>query len=125
MSVSSPTTSGEQTLYAGLELSKNSWLLAIQLPDRDNPSLHPIKGGDAEGLIAKLDAARQRLAKASGQVPKLTIDAVGLHPTGAPIDLQAGRVHDPTVNAPQLEEARQPEAVVARLVAERQLRHLT
>ncbi len=38
MSVSSPTTSGEQTLYAALELSKNSWLLAIQLPDRDNPS---------------------------------------------------------------------------------------
>ena len=73
MSVSSPTTSGEQTLYAALELSKNSWLLAIQLPYRDNPSLHPIKGGDAEGLIAKLDAARQRLAKASGQVSKLTL----------------------------------------------------
>jgi hypothetical protein len=60
MFVSSPTTSGEQTLYAALELSKNSWLLAIQLPDRDKPSLHPIKGGDAEGLIAKLDAAGQR-----------------------------------------------------------------
>ena len=73
MSVSSPTTSGEQTLYAALELSKNSWLLAIQLPDRDNPSLHPIEGGDAESLIAKLDAARQRLATASGQVPKLTL----------------------------------------------------
>ncbi len=73
MSAFSPTTSSEQTLYAALELSKNSWLLTIQLPDRDNPSLHPIKGGDAEGLIAKLDAARQRLAKASGQVPKLTL----------------------------------------------------
>ncbi len=47
MFVSSPTTSGEQTLYAALELSKNSWLLAIQLPDRDNPSLHPIKGDPA------------------------------------------------------------------------------
>jgi hypothetical protein len=56
-------TSDEHTLYAALELSKNSWLLAIQFPDRDNPSLHPIKGGDADGLIAKLDAARQRLAK--------------------------------------------------------------
>ncbi len=51
------------------------------------------------------------------------IDTVGLHSTGATIHLQAGRIHDPTVNAPQLEEARQPEAVVARLVAERQLRH--
>jgi len=73
MSVSSPTTSGEQTLYAARELNKNSWLLAIQLLDRDNPSLHPIKGGDAEGLITKLDAPRQRLAKTSGQVPKLTL----------------------------------------------------
>ncbi len=73
MSVSFATTSGEQILHAALELSKNSWLLAIQLPDRDNPSLHPVKGGDAEGLIAKLDAAKQRLAKASGQAPKITL----------------------------------------------------
>jgi transposase len=71
---SSPTaTSSEQTLYAALELSKNSWLLAIQFPGRDSPSLHPIKGGDPDGLIAKLDAARQRLAKVSGRVPKVTL----------------------------------------------------
>ena len=73
MTVTSPTTSSEQNLHAALELSKKSWLLAIQMPGRVNPSLHPIIGGDAEGLIAKLDAARQRLAKASGQVPKLTL----------------------------------------------------
>ena len=51
MSSSSTATPDEQTLYAALELSKNSWLLAIQFPDRDNPSLRPIKGGDADGLI--------------------------------------------------------------------------
>ena len=33
-------TTGEHTLYAALELSKNSWLLAIQVPGRHNPSLH-------------------------------------------------------------------------------------
>ncbi len=66
-------TSDEHTLYAALELSKNSWLLAIQSPGRDNPSLHPIKGGDADGLMAKLDAARQRLAKVSGRVPKVIL----------------------------------------------------
>jgi transposase len=66
-------TSDEHTLYAALELSKNSWLLAIQSPGRDNPSLHPIKGGDADGLVAKLDAARQRLAKVSGRVPKVIL----------------------------------------------------
>jgi transposase len=54
-------------------LSKNSWLLAIQVPGRDNPSLHPIKGGDAEGLMAKLDAARQRVAKDAGQTPAVTL----------------------------------------------------
>ena len=66
MSLSALSTSDEQSLYAALELSKNSWLLAIQLPDRDNPSLHLIKGGDAEGLVAKLDAARDRVAKLRG-----------------------------------------------------------
>ena len=66
-------TSDEPTLYAALELSKNSWLLAIQSPGRDNPSLHPIRGGDADGLVAKLDAARKRLAKVSGRVPKVIL----------------------------------------------------
>ena len=59
-------TSHEQSIYAALELSKNSWLLAIQAPDRDNPSLHPIKGGDVDGLMAKLDAARDGVARGPG-----------------------------------------------------------
>jgi transposase len=73
MSASSTASASEQSLYAALELSKNSWLLAIQFPGRDNPSLHPIKGGDADGLMAKLDAARERLAKVSGQAPKVIL----------------------------------------------------
>jgi transposase len=73
MTTSPTATSGEQTLYAALELSKNSWLLAIQFPGRDNPSLHPIRGGDTGGLMAKLDAARDRLTKVSGQVPKVVL----------------------------------------------------
>ena len=67
------STSNEQSIFAALELSKNSWLLAIRVPGRDNPSLHPIKGGDAEGLIAKLDAARDRVAKVTGQAPTVTL----------------------------------------------------
>ena len=65
--------SGEQTLYCALELSKNSWLLAIQSPGWDNPSLHPIAGGDSDGLMAKLDAAGDRLTKISGQGPKVIL----------------------------------------------------
>ncbi len=67
------STSNEQSIHAALELSKNSWLLALQVPGRDNPSLHPIKGGDAEGLMAKLDAARARVAKLTGEAPKVTL----------------------------------------------------
>ncbi len=67
------STSSEQSIYAALELSTNSWLLAIQVPGRDNPSLYPITGGDAEGLMAKLDAARDRVAKVTGQTPKVTL----------------------------------------------------
>ena len=67
------STSNGQFIYAALELSKNSWLLAIQVPGRDNPSLHPIKGGDAEGLMAKLVTARDRVAQVTGRTPKVTL----------------------------------------------------
>ncbi len=73
MATSARATYGEQTLYCALELSKNSWLLAVQFPGRDNPSLHPIRGGDTSGLMTKLDAARDRLAKVSGQAPKVAL----------------------------------------------------
>ena len=39
MTRSALVTTAEPTLHAALELSKNSWLLAIQFPDRDAPSL--------------------------------------------------------------------------------------
>ena len=73
MTTSPTATSGEQTLHCALELSKNSWLLAVQFPGRDNPSLHPIRGGDAEQLMVKLDAAQDRLTKISGQVPRVIL----------------------------------------------------
>ena len=46
------------TLHCALELSKDSWLLAIQFRDREQPSLYPIEGGNTEKLTAKLTAAR-------------------------------------------------------------------
>ena len=56
-------------LHGALELSKNSWLLGLQFPDRPQPSLYPIRGGDTQGLMAKLMAARDRWAKLSGGKP--------------------------------------------------------
>ncbi|MFQ5758022.1 MAG: IS110 family transposase [Acidiferrobacterales bacterium] len=67
------STCPENVLRCALELSKNSWLLAIQFPDRPQPSLYPIKGGDTEGLMVKLMAARDRVAKLSGKPPSITL----------------------------------------------------
>src|SRR5271157_5964015 len=61
------------TLHCALELSKKSWLLAIQFPDREQPSLYAIEGGDAEKLLAKLTAARDCWAKVSGALPVITL----------------------------------------------------
>ncbi len=73
MTVISVTASHEHSIYAALELRKISWLLAIQVPGRNNPSWHPIRGGDIDGLMAKLDAARQRVTKDAGQTPAVTL----------------------------------------------------
>ncbi len=73
------STSSEQSIHAALELSKNSWLLAIQVPGRDNPSLYPIKGGNAEGLMAKLDEDdhfSQLLAVGAELVGAVTVEAL-------------------------------------------------
>lgn len=68
-----PSEHPESRLHGALELSKNSWLLAIQFPNRPQPSLYPIKGGDTEGLMEKLMAARERHAKVSGETPTITL----------------------------------------------------
>ena len=60
-------------LHCALELSKKSWLLAIQFPDREQPSVYSIKGGDTEKLMAKLTAARDGWAKVSGALPMITL----------------------------------------------------
>lgn len=66
-------TPAETILHGALELSKNSWLLALQFPDRAQPSLYPLRGGDTVGLMAKLTAARDRWAKMSGKAPSIVI----------------------------------------------------
>jgi transposase len=63
----------ENILYGALELSKNRWILSIQFPDHQQPSLYPITGGDAEGLMLKLDAARDRWAKLTGKSPSIMV----------------------------------------------------
>jgi transposase len=56
-----------------MEPSKNSWLLGTRFPDRQKASVYPIKGGDSEGLMAKLFAACKRWTKLSGKKPSIIL----------------------------------------------------
>src|SRR5690348_7782650 len=48
------------TVYAAIELSKKSWVVAIAHPDRDRPSIHRIAGGNLADLIGRLRKAAGR-----------------------------------------------------------------
>src|SRR5262249_6097982 len=67
------STAPADSLFCAVELSKNSWLLGIQFPDRQKASVHPLKGGDSEGLMAKLVAACDRWTKISGKKPSIIL----------------------------------------------------
>jgi transposase len=67
------STPAVNVLHCALELSKNTWLLGIQFPDRPRPSLYPIDGGDTDKLMAKLIEARDRWVKVSGEAPAITV----------------------------------------------------
>jgi transposase len=73
MGQATPSTVSANTLHCALELSKKSWLLAILFPDREQSSLYSIEGGDADRLMVKLTAARDRWAKVSGALPIITL----------------------------------------------------
>ncbi|MGZ3519332.1 MAG: IS110 family RNA-guided transposase [Vulcanimicrobiaceae bacterium] len=45
------------TVYAAIELSKKTWVVAILLPGKAQPSLHRIAGGSFAGLVMRLRAA--------------------------------------------------------------------
>ena len=47
------------TIYAAIELSKKSWIVAIAHPDRDRPSIHRIAGGNLPELVRRLRKAAE------------------------------------------------------------------
>ena len=61
MSPSTPATGQAATIYAALELSSTTWLLAIQAPDRDKISRHKVPACGSDTLIAHLERARTRV----------------------------------------------------------------
>src|SRR6201984_2206747 len=60
------SVSFKTTVYAAIELSKKSWVVAIARPDRDRPSIHRIAGGTVPDLI-------DRLRKAAGEKLRIVV----------------------------------------------------
>lgn len=50
-----------QRIYASLELSKSTWVVALQLPTDDKISIFRVGGGDIERFIALLERARDQV----------------------------------------------------------------
>src|SRR5471032_3607986 len=55
------------TIYVALELSRSSWLVAIQGSDEGRPSRHKVDAGDAKRILALIEQARRVVARRSGQ----------------------------------------------------------
>src|SRR5260370_2069627 len=88
MDQATPSTASSNTLHCALELSKKSWLLAIQFPDRVQPSLDPIAGGDAERLKAGLTPTQDPWATISGDLRTTTTPSQErYHPHLPPLSL--------------------------------------
>src|SRR5258708_36622647 len=51
------TDAATETVYAAIELSKKTWVLAIAFPDRDRPSIHRVSGGNVAELVSRLRVA--------------------------------------------------------------------
>jgi transposase len=51
------------TVYAAIELSKKSWVISIARPDRDQPSIHRVAGGNIVELIGKLRSAAKSVGR--------------------------------------------------------------
>ena len=51
------------TVYAAIELSKKSWVVSVARPDRDQPSIHRIKGGNTVELVDRLRTAAKNVER--------------------------------------------------------------
>jgi transposase len=60
-------------IHAALELSKNSWLLAIEASEHNRPSLHHLKGGDGSTLLAKLRKTCEQFESRTGKPARIVL----------------------------------------------------
>jgi transposase len=67
--VCAPTTGNTGTIYVALELSRRTWLVTIDSPDRDRISHYKVDGGDHVGLLKLIAKVRARAAEKLGYEP--------------------------------------------------------
>lgn len=67
MSTKPTDTAPDSFLFGAIELSKATWLVALQTTDLGQPSLHHIKGGDTDALIARLELTCKQHRKRTGR----------------------------------------------------------
>lgn len=69
--VCTPTTDHNGTIYLALELSRRTWLVTVQSPDRDRISHYKVDGGDHAGLLKLIAKIRARAAQKLGFEPSV------------------------------------------------------
>src|SRR5215468_6569449 len=102
----------ETTVYAAIELSKKSWVVAIAHPDRDRPSIHRIAGGNVADLIGRLRKAAGKNRRIvvcyeagydgfwlARSLAKIGIDCRVLDPASIQVNRRARRVKTDRIDA--------------------------
>src|ERR1700758_653839 len=67
--VVTPTTGSNATIYLALELSRRTWLVTLQSPDRDRISHYKVEGSAHSGLLQLIAKIRARSAQKLGFEP--------------------------------------------------------
>src|SRR5689334_11050318 len=61
------------SVYAAIELSKTTWLVALLSPDSNRVRLRQVRGGDAVGLVTLLENARMSAERSAGALPGIVV----------------------------------------------------
>ena len=73
-----PFEGNATTVYAALEVSGRSWVLAVGDPsDTSKAGMHRLAPQDVDGLLGKLGRARERAAAAGGDVRVMLVYEAG------------------------------------------------
>ncbi|RSC30618.1 IS110 family transposase [Agrobacterium sp. FDAARGOS_525] len=61
------------SVYAAIELSKSTWLVAVLSPSSDRVKLRQVRGGDTEALVAMLNRTQADAAQIDGRPAEIVV----------------------------------------------------